>query len=170
MFDLIIVLCAFISAYLTTLTIYCGILVLIRATTNSVIKWLIYAASFVLLGVTAGSVINIYDFSITMSLLIRLGALIYATVHFWFFLRHKIVVDVEKSLRLIPQLKTDYIQKLIERERQKKRTAPKVYGYADSSGLYHAVVEIEGGKFYATTNNEKTAQQWAAKEALQYTK
>lgn len=170
MINLIIILLAFISAYLTTLTIYCGILVLMRATTNVVVRWLIYAASLVLLGITAGSIIDLYHFNVTTMVLIRIAALIYATIHFWFFLRHKIVVDVEKELKLIPQLKTDYVQKLIERERQKKRTAPKVYAYKESNGMFHAIVEIEGGTFHATSKDEKTAQQWAAKFALQYTK
>lgn len=170
MFELFILCCAFVSAYLTTLTIYCGILVLMRATTNVIVQWFIYAASFVLLGITAGSIIDLYHLSVTTMVITRIAALIYATIHFWFFLRHKIIIDVEKELHLIPQLKTDYVEKLVERERQKKRTPPKVYAYKESNGMFHAVAEIDGGIFHATAKEEKTAQQWAAKFALQYTK
>ena len=170
MFDLFLLCCAFVSAYLTTLTIYCGILVIMRATTNVVLRWLVYAASFVLLGITAGSIIDLYHFNVTTMVCVRIAALVYATIHFWFFLRHKIVIDVEKELNLIPHLKTNYVNKLVERERQKKRMQPKVYAYKESNGMFHAVVEIEGGVFHATASEEKTAQQWAAKFALQYTK
>lgn len=168
--SLIILGCAFISAYLTTITIYCGLTVILKATQNIVVRWLLYVASFVLLSITAGSIIDLYHFNVTTMVLLRLAALIFASIQFWFHLRHKIIVDVEKKLRFLPALTKDYLELLEERERQRNRKKPFVTCWCSEQKIYRALIVIEAGSFEASADKEETAIQWAARFALQYTK
>lgn len=165
-----ILVCAFISAYLTTVTIYCGLTVLLKATKNFVIRWLLYAASFVLLSITAGSIIDLYHFNITTMVVLRILAFLYASWHFYFVLRHKIIVDYEQKFQFLPSLKKDYVELLKARERRNDRKAPFITCWCSEQKIYRALIVIEAGSFEASADKEDTAIQWAARFALQYTK